>query len=112
MATFLAGNDDVGSIGCNLLPHPGMAVFRSVFAELGARPDVHAIHAQIAEVDPGEGCWPFADTVYVVGPIPAPELTRALAPLQPDEIDLVPPSELPAPLHGHAPAPVHRAWWD
>jgi hypothetical protein len=49
---FFDGNDDLGSIGCNLMNHPGLDVFRDVFAGLLRRPDVQSIHAQIAEVDP------------------------------------------------------------
>lgn len=52
---FFDGNDDLGSIGCNLHPHLGIAQFRQVLTDLLARPDVLAVYAQIAELDPGEG---------------------------------------------------------
>ena len=78
---FFDGNDDVGSIGCNLLEHPGVATFRDAFARVAARPDVEAVYAQIAELDPGDDCWPFADTVFVTGAIPPGRLGRELAPL-------------------------------
>ena len=109
---FLAGNDDLGSIGCNLPEHPGMDVFRAVFARLAARADVESIHAQITELDPGGDSWPFADTVYVVGAIPAAELATALAPLQPDEVALQAPADVPPGLGQRASAPVHLVWWD
>jgi hypothetical protein len=83
---FFGGNDDLGSIGCNLVNHPGLDAFRDVFAGLLRRPDVQSIHAQIAEVDPGEGSWPFTDTVLVVGAIPAEELRDAVGALPPDEV--------------------------
>ena len=35
---FFAGNDDLGSIGCNLDPHPGIDRFRQVLTGLLARP--------------------------------------------------------------------------
>lgn len=109
---FLEGNEDLGSIGCNLPDHPGMAAFRAVFARLAARPDVDAIYAQIAELDPGDDCWPFADTVYVVGSIPGEHLGDALAPLQPDEVSLVGREDVPPELAQRYAAPIHVAWWD
>ena len=109
---FLAGNDDVGSLGCNLTEHPGMDTFREVFDRLAARADVESIHAQIAELDPGGDCWPFADTVYVVGAIASDALASALAPLQPDEVALHAPADVPPGLSRRADAPVHLVWWD
>ncbi len=86
IAEFFDGNDDVGSIGCNLIEHPGINVFQTIFAQVALRPDVTAIYAQIAELDPGEGSCPFSDTVLVVGSISDDELKALLAPLEPDEI--------------------------
>jgi hypothetical protein len=39
---FFDGNDDLGSIGCNLPEHPGIAVFRDILVGLTLRPDVEA----------------------------------------------------------------------
>src|SRR5262245_27366125 len=36
---FFDGNDDLGSIGCNLMPHPGVEAFRDVLTGLLCRPD-------------------------------------------------------------------------
>ena len=109
---FLADNEDLGSIACNLPEHPGMATFRRVFAELAARANVESIHAQVAELDPGGDSWPFADTVYVVGTISHEELSRVLATLEPDEVVLISPEEVPPTLQNRGGAPVHLAWWD
>jgi hypothetical protein len=81
---FFDGNDDEGSIGCNLTDHPGIDVFRSVLLGILGRADVVAAYAQISEVDPGVEYWPFADWVFVVGTISRGDLANALAPLQPD----------------------------
>lgn len=109
---FFEGNDDRGSIGCNLLAHPGMDVFREALTGLLRRPDVQGVYAQVAEVDPGAGSWPFTDTVLVVGAIPVAELRRLLRPLQPDEVgtaaDL---AIVPAVAERHG-SPVLAAWWD
>ena len=109
---FFEGNDDPGSIGCNLLPHPGVDVFRDVLVGLLRRPDVAAVYAQITELDPGGDIWPFTDTIAVVGTISAAELRRAVEPLQPDEVG-------PAAQMGISPVlgdthrtPVLGVWWD
>jgi hypothetical protein len=108
---FLDGNDDLASIGCNLLPHPGIDAFRSAVFGLLERPDVLAVYALIAEVDPGEEFWPFTDTVLVAGTIPPEELARALAHLEPDEIAPPGPSIPDAIAQRHG-APLLVAWWD
>ena len=83
---FFDGNDDEGSIGCNLMEHPGIDAFRSVFSALSARGDVKAIYAQITELDPGDDSWPFTDSVLVVGSISVEDLKLALGDLEPDEV--------------------------
>src|SRR6187200_2210979 len=85
---FFDGNDDEGSIGCNLMEHPGMDVFSRLLTGLLRRPDVEAVYAQISELDPGEESWPFTDTVFVVGTIPAKELEDVLRVLEPDDVGL------------------------
>ena len=76
VAEFFDGNDDPGSIGCNLSLHPGIDVFRKVLTGLLRRPDVAAVYSIISELDPGEDCWPFSDTVLVIGKISVEELRR------------------------------------
>ena len=109
---FFEGNDDLGSIGCNLIEHPGIDTFRDVLTGLLRRPDVEAVYVQISELDPGEGCWPFTDTIIVVGTIPADELRSAVSALEPDEV-------APAEDFGVSPSiaerhgsPVLTVWWD
>ena len=83
---FFDGNDDAASIGCNLMEHPGMDVFRDVLTGLLRRSDVRAVYAQIAELDPGEDSWPFTDTVAVIGSIPPDDLREAVSVLQPTDV--------------------------
>ena len=109
---FFDGNDDLGSIGCNLIDHPGIDRFRDILTALLSRPDVEAVYAQISELDPGEEYWPFADTVLVVGSIPPENLQPILAPLQPDEVGLVDASRVPPAVSEQHKAPVCLAWWD
>lgn len=109
---FFDGNDDIGSIGCNLIEHPGIDAFRDIFHTLAQRPDVEVIYAQISELDPGEDSWPFTDVVLVGGSISADELRSIVAPLQPDEVG-------PAAAFGPPKSVIQRhgnqvltVWWD
>jgi hypothetical protein len=113
IAEFFDGNDDKGSIGCNLYPdHPGVEVFRAVLTGLLRRPDVEAVYAQISELDPGEESWPFTDTVLVVGNISAEDLRSAVSLLRPDEVgDSQQFGISPSVAERHG-APVLVVWWD
>ena len=109
---FFDGNDDLGSIGCNLLDHPGVDKFRDILIGLLRRPDVEGVYALISELDPGEGCWPFTDTVLVFGTIAAVELRNILSPLQPDEVGPEAAFGIPPFLLEKHHSPVLAAWWD
>lgn len=107
---FFDGNDDLGSIGCNLISHPGIDVFREVLVGLLERPDVEAVYALIAELDPGDDCWPFSDTVLVVGRISDNALAAAMSFLAPDEVGLG--NELDPGIANLHNSPVRVVWWD
>jgi hypothetical protein len=109
---FFDGNDDLGSIGCNLDRHPGIARFRQVLTRLLTRPDVRAVYARISELDPGEGCWPFTDTVLVAGAVPADVLREAVGELQPDEVGAADDSGVPPAIAERHSSPVSVIWWD
>jgi hypothetical protein len=112
IAEFFEGNDDLGSIGCNLDPHPGVAAFRDVLTGLLRRPDVEAVYAQISELDPGEESWPFTDTVLVAGKMSVDELRNAVSSLQPDEVgDAWQFGVSPAIAERHG-SPILVVWWD
>lgn len=111
IARFFDGNDDPGSIGCNLNPHPGIARFRQVLTGLLARPDVQAVYARISELDPGEGSWPFTSAVLVVGTAPAGDLLKAVSALQPDEVGAAGEFGVPAIAERHR-SPVSVIWGD
>jgi hypothetical protein len=109
---FFDGNDDPGSIGCNLNEHPGVGTFRDVLTGLVRRPDVQAVYAQISELDPGEGLWPFADIILAVGTISTAELRDAVSALEPD--DVAPGEDFgisPSITERHG-LPVLAVWWD
>ena len=109
---FFDGNDDLGSIGCNLDPHPGTNTFRQILTGLLTRPDVQAVYAQISELDPGDGCWPFTDTVLVVGSVPPDELQKAVEVLRPDEVGAAEAFGVPSAIAERHRSPVSVIWWD
>jgi hypothetical protein len=108
---FFDGNDDLGSIGCNLSEHPGIDRFREILVGLTRRADVQGVYAQIAELDPDEDSWPFSDTVLVVGRIEAGTLREIVGPLQPDEVGLAT-AGVPGSIGEKHDGPVLVVWWD
>jgi hypothetical protein len=65
LSEFFEGNDDFGSIGCNLSPPPGPAKFYEVLKAISARSDVADVRVQISMFDDPE-MWPFSDTVWII----------------------------------------------
>ena len=109
---FFDGNDDLGSIGCNLSKHPGIPAFRVVLVGLTGRSDVTGVYAKISELDPGEGSWPFSDMVVVAGTIPLATLKEAVASLQPDEVGSASDLGVPLSVSDKLGSPLLALWWD
>ena len=109
---FFDGNDDPGSIGCNLLEHPGVDVFQEILTGLLRRPDVQGVYAQISELDPGDGCWPFTDTILVVGTISADRLREAVSVLEPDEVGDAAQLGVSPAIATKLGSSVLAIWWD
>jgi hypothetical protein len=85
---FFIGNDDLGSIGCNLTDHPGLPKFYSVLRALRERPEVQAVLVTIYEVvEDDTSMWPFSDRVYVFTSATSEQLRNWSSELQPDSID-------------------------
>jgi hypothetical protein len=83
---FFDGNDDLGSIGCNLIEHPGIGTFARVLRAVRVRSDVEDVLVAISEVMP-DGEWPFSHTVYVLTEAPVGDVAEWTADLEPDEVD-------------------------
>ena len=81
---FFEGNEEVGSIGCNLESEPPPSVFYELFRVIAQRPEVKDIRIQITMFDNPE--WPFSDTVYIMTTA-SPEQVASWFPdeLKPDE---------------------------
>lgn len=106
---FFDGNADLGSIGCNLVPHPGLDVFYRLLKSLEARADVSDVLLRICDVD--EGDWPFSETVLVAGSIPLETLSELTEPLEPTELWVETLSPDPRRRNGLA-GQVKLLWWD
>ncbi len=112
IARFFDGNDDEGSIGCNLVPHPGIDRFKKILVDLSNRSDVRAVYALITELDPGDHSWPFSDTVIVIGTMDLEELQEKLASLQSDEVGPADSDALSPALSKKDSKEALVAWWD
>jgi hypothetical protein len=109
---FFRGNDDRGSIGCNLSEHPGPQWFYLILRNIRARDDVQDVLVEIREFNV-EGQWPFSDQVYILTTATPEQVADWLEHLNPDAIE-------EGYLSGEPPgAPELRpgfrvvgAWWD
>ncbi len=84
---FFTGNNDRGSIGCNLDQHPGLGRFFSVLRAIRSRPEVQDVLVTIYEYEEDdETNWPFSERVYVLTTASADELAGWAKDLQPTEV--------------------------
>jgi len=81
---FFEGNNDEGSIGCNLLNHPGIEVFYNTLKKLKSLNEVQDIFVEIYEVEDVE--WPFSERIYVLSSLNSEEIFEYLSTLEPSEI--------------------------
>ena len=106
---FFGGNEDIGSIGCNLANHPGLDFFRLRLKEIEAREDVESVWLQIYDWD--EGDWPFSENVLIKGSIQKEALDPLIEPLLPSEFEKEVLKDAPT----RAPefeGDIYRLWWD
>jgi hypothetical protein len=112
---FFVGNEDYGSIGCNLSEHPGPRFFFEKLMEVRARPGVQDVLVEINEVEESdESMWPFSDRVYVLTSAAKEEVEGWVAALMPDEVEEgfgygAPPASAPGLGKG---VKVYGVWWD
>jgi hypothetical protein len=84
---FFNGNNDLGSIGCNLEKHPGLAKFYSILHTIIERPEVQTVLVTIYEVvEEDTSMWPFSERVYVLTSATPEQLRNWASELQPDEV--------------------------
>jgi hypothetical protein len=114
---FFEGNDDPGSLCCNVTEHPGMPALYAAFAAIRERGHVQDVLVVVQEVT-DEQSWPFSSNVYVitaaardqVGEMVHQSLPEAA---WPDSIEpatgTTSPVGLPRPAPGYR---VYDLWWD
>jgi hypothetical protein len=110
---FFEGNDDRGSIGCNLGENqPEIEDFYQTLARLTERPEVQDVWVRITDSSDDES-WPYSDTIYVISSLPQSEIESALHNLMFDEVFAGwmcgKPVSIPEPRSGFA---AYSIWWD
>jgi hypothetical protein len=113
--SFFSGNEDSGSIGCNLSSALGPHIFHERLRAIQARPDVQDVLVEIRESnedDPDPFAWPFSDQIYLLTSAAREDVKAWLAPLQPDEVEPVDLSTRVPPLELGDDVVIFRAWWD
>lgn len=112
---FFEGNDDLGSIGCNLGEdeHPGINGFYRVLRDIRARADVQDVLVEIHELMEGEDEWPFAERVYILTSATEDTVRSLLEPLLADDVELGWSNSEPPGAPTLKPGMrVLAAWWD
>ena len=110
---FFEGNDDTGSIGCNLLEHPGTDAFYSVFKAIQSKDTVSDVLIGIYEVEASdETMWPFSEQVFIIAHEPKSSIQKFVETLAVDEIDAINQTALmPEPVVPEG-FTVWQLWWD
>jgi hypothetical protein len=84
---FFEGNDDWGSIGCNLSPMLGPSFFYEHLKSARLRANVQAVLVGINEVDESDPTvWPFSDRIYIFANATLDEVRKWTAALRPDDV--------------------------
>ena len=107
---FFDGNDDLGSIGCNLSNHPGLDHFREVLQNIEAREDVDEVWIQIYDLE--EGDWPFAENVLFFGKATESAIREFAGSLQPSEVYELHVDWMPSRAKHLAGRRYVNLWWD
>lgn len=110
VSEFFDGNDDLGSIGCNLPNHPGLEHFRKVLSDLEGRADVEHVWMQIYDLE--EGDWPFSENVLIFGTVPISEVRQLSKSLDPSEISELRMDWVPSRARDLSEKSYINLWWD
>jgi len=110
---FFEGNNDIGSIGCNLLNHPGIEKFYSILKQARNKPNVQDILVEIMEHDEDDEIWTFSERVYILTDEEENEVIKWVRDLQISEISqgymYGQPKFAPKLRKGYK---VYSLWWD
>jgi hypothetical protein len=110
---FFEGNIDEGSIGCNLMEHPGIEKFYDVLLSIRNKDNVQDVLVEIMEIEDDEDYWAFSERIYVLTSIDESLLGSWVKDLEPTELDegyaFGEPPNAPILLSGYK---VYSVWWD
>jgi hypothetical protein len=111
---FFDGNEDYGSIGCNLSAHPGPQFIYRTLRDIRSRPNVQDVLVEIAEVEEQDSTmWPFSERVYILTTAIREQVAEWAVGLQPDEIeDGFAFGRTPSAPTLEAGMNVYGLWWD
>ena len=70
---FFEGNEEFGSIGCNLPDWPRPREIYEAFRAIRGRPDVADVRVEVSQWE-GPEEWPFSDAVWVITSVSAYDL--------------------------------------
>jgi hypothetical protein len=80
------GNNDPGSIGCNLgADQPTMLQFFVLLRVIRDKQEVQDVLVRVCEFD-SPASWPYSDTVYILTSAQLDEVQQWVSPLKPDEV--------------------------
>lgn len=110
---FFEGNNDEGSIGCNLMGHPGVEKFYHVLLSIRNKDNVQDVLVEIMEVEDDEEYWAFSERIYVITSVDESLLGSWVRDLEPSDIDegyaFGEPPNAPSLLPEYK---VYSIWWD
>ena len=110
---FFTGNNDPGSIGCNLgAEQPPIAEFYRVLREIRAKPNVQDVLVRIYDYDDPTS-WPYTDTIYIISSETLEKIKEWIKPLLPDEVhaDWMYGKPVAAP-EAKPDMTAYSVWWD
>jgi hypothetical protein len=111
---FFVGNDDYGSIGCNLTPMLGPQFFFEKLKFARSQAGVQDVLVEVTEVEEEHTeMWPFADRIYVLTNGTADDVARSTVALHPDAIEEGFPNGRPDCAPELMPGvKCYGVWWD
>lgn len=110
---FFEGNDDIGSMGCNLMEHPGMDAFYRILKDIRTKDKVRDVLVGIYEIeDDFEDQWPFSENVIIITTASKDQVWDWCKELMIDDIWEEDPSRLkPVPTIKEG-ENIWTIWWD
>jgi hypothetical protein len=111
VAEFFDGNDDAGSIGCNIYPYPpSLKQFFETLSAIKALDKTHDLLVRIADIDDGE--WFYTDAIYLFGEYDLEEVKQLFAVLKPDEVNEGLMYGMPGNYINQSDVKAYSIWWD